>query len=205
MKINLPQKYYQLFAVFWLSVVLTIAVSFVGMGQFSRIHHISAQEKQQISLREDQIIVTGNQGQYTGKLLIKAPVKTVWSVLTDYNNFNRFLPNVISSKIVENYGNKKVFEQVNLIQALFFSKQIRFRIATTENYPQQISFREVGGEVKSLEGVWRLKVISNQVLIEHDVNIDLGSGAERQLFFMIYPDNLATNLEAIKREIKRRN
>lgn len=179
-------------------------MNYSARSQFPEVNNLIKQEKQQINLKEGEVFVTGDQGKYTGKLLIKAPVKTVWSVLTDYNNFKTFLPNVVSSKLITNNGNKKVFEQVNLIQALFFSKEIRFRIAATENYPQQIAFTEVGGEVKLLEGSWKLKVISNQVLIEHQVNIDPGGGGEKELFFLIYPDNLHDSLQAIKREIKRR-
>lgn len=207
MKQKLLGKYHKLVGVWLLSLVLTMTLSlnYASGAKISEANNLITQEKQQINLKEGEVIVTGDEGKYTGKLLIKAPLKTAWSVLTDYDNFKNFLPNVVSSQVIESNGNKKVFDQVNMIQAFIFTKTIRFRIASTETYPQQIAFKMLEGDVKSLEGVWELKVISNQVLIEHQVNIDPGDAGERELFFMLYPDNLAANLEAFKLEIKRRS
>ena len=193
----------------WLSTLIlttTVPLNLPATGKISQ-ENTPTQQNQGIelaNLEEGEIVVTGSKGRYTGKLLIKAPLTTAWSVLTDYNNFDRFLPNVVSSQVIESNGNKKVFEQVNAINALIFSKEVRFRIAATETYPQQIVFQVISGDVKSLRGVWTLQVVSNNILIEHQVTIDPGGGAEKELFFLIYRDNLEDNLQAIKAEIKRR-
>lgn len=203
------QKHRKLLFSCLFTLVLTSTVSF-NLSAFAHISRINSSFKpnetnQLISLKEGEIIVTGDRGKYTGKLLIKAPLKTAWAVLTDYNNFKNFLPNVANSQVIESKGNRKVFEQTNIIQALFFSKEITFRIASTETYPQQIAFKVVSGDVKSLDGFWKFQIISDKILIEHEVNIDPGDGGERELFFMIYKDNLEQNLKAIKQEIKRRS
>ncbi|MEO1004752.1 MAG: cyclase/dehydrase, partial [Cyanobacteria bacterium J06638_38] len=38
--------------------------------------------------------------------------------MTDYENFAEFLPGVTSSELLENDGDRKVFEQINQIKAL---------------------------------------------------------------------------------------
>jgi ribosome-associated toxin RatA of RatAB toxin-antitoxin module len=164
------------------------------------------QEKQQIALKEGQVSVTGSNGQYTGQVLVKGSIRKAWAVLTDYNNFEHFFPNVISSQLLQDNGTKKVFEQTNLIQAAVFTKKVRIRLAVTESYPQQISFQAIDGGVKSLSGSWQLKVVGdNLVSIVHQVNIEPKSASERDIFFSIYKDNLYDTLEALDREITRRS
>lgn len=160
----------------------------------------------QIALTEGQVTVSGSNGQYTGQVLVKGSIRKAWTVLTDYDNFERFFPNVVSSQLLQNNGTKKVFEQTNLIQAAIFTKKVRIRIAVTESYPQQISFQAIDGGIKSLQGTWQLKIVGdNQVLITHQVNIEPKSTSERDIFFSIYKDNLYDTLESVDREIQRRS
>jgi ribosome-associated toxin RatA of RatAB toxin-antitoxin module len=162
-------------------------------------------EKQQIALKEGQVSVSGSNGQYTGQVLVKGSIRKAWTVLTDYNNFEHFFPNVVSSQLLQDNGTKKVFEQTNLIQAAIFTKKVSVRIAVTESYPQQISFQAIDGGVKYLSGSWQLKVVGdNLVLITHQVNIEPKSASERDIFFSIYKDNLYDTLEALDREIAKR-
>jgi ribosome-associated toxin RatA of RatAB toxin-antitoxin module len=155
--------------------------------------------QEQAALRSGDAVLTGQKGQYTCRVLVAAPVATIWKVLTDYENFENFYPNVISSEVIENNGNRKVFEQIYEIQALVFTKQERVRIAATETYPQQIEFNLVEGDVSSLTGTWKLEpVSSNQVLITHQVSVDPGS--DDPIFFGIYEDSLESLLAAVKQE-----
>ncbi|MGL5135407.1 MAG: SRPBCC family protein, partial [Planktothrix sp.] len=127
-------------------------------------------------------------------------------VLIDYNNFDQFLPNVISSKVLKTEGNHKVFEQVYQIQAFIFNQKTRVKIATTETYPKQIDFKLVDGDLKALQGTWKIQPISaKQVLIEHQVTVDPGSTPSRTLFYNIYQNSLKETLEAIKKETEGRN
>ena len=159
---------------------------------------------EQTALRQGRVFLTGAQGQYTGRILVSAPMATVWKVLTDYDNFERFFPNVEASQLLESNGNQKVFEQVNVIRAFIFDRKARVRISTTETYPQQIAFRLVDGDLKSLEGDWQLEPVSpNQVLITHHVNVDPGSDF-RDLFFSLYEESLENTLKALKQEIEKR-
>ena len=166
--------------------------------------------KERVALREGRVLVTGNKGQYTGRFLVKSLTATAWEVLTDYDNFERFLPNVVASQILEINGNRKVFEQVQIIRAFIFRKKVSVRIAVTQTYPQQIAFSVVEG-LEALDGAWRLESVSphpgaspNQVLITHQVTVDPGSTPSRDLFFRVYKDNLEDTLAAIKQEIEQR-
>jgi ribosome-associated toxin RatA of RatAB toxin-antitoxin module len=151
------------------------------------------------------VTISGDRGNYTAKFVVNAPVGTVWKVLTDYDNFEQFLPNVVSSELLKNNGNRKVFEQVTAINTVLFTRKARVRIAVTETYPRKIVFRSISGEVKSLRGVWQLKPLSgNRVAISHQVNVDPGATSGRDLFFDIYKNSLAESLAAIEQEVEKR-
>jgi ribosome-associated toxin RatA of RatAB toxin-antitoxin module len=149
-----------------------------------------------------QTLVANQPRTFSGRVLARGTRATTWQVLTDYNNFNRFLPNVASSRLLSSSGNRKVFEQVNS----YFIKKFRVQIAATETYPQQISFRVIKGDVKTLNGIWQIQpAANNQVLIVHQVSVDPGPTPTRDLFFNVYKDTLDNTLVAVKKEVERRS
>jgi len=148
--------------------------------------------------------LTGQEGNYVGKILINAPVAKVWQVLTDYGDFPKFLPTITAVKILETNGNHKVYEQTNVVQVFFFSQTSKIAIATTETYPTLITFQMREGEnIKSLQGSWQIEVISaNQVLVTNQVRVEPTAAVPRDIFFNIYSDTLIKTLSALKQKIE---
>ena len=160
---------------------------------------------EQTTLKAGNAVVNGDNGRYTGRVLVTAPVDTTWKVLTDYNRFKDFLPGVVSSRILETTGNQTVFEQVNSVKVFLFTQKSRLVVAASKQYPKQIDFQLKEGDVKSLKGVWKLEPISSsQVLITQEVTFDPGDLVPRSLAFKIYKNALADSLKAIKQETERR-
>ncbi|MDJ0688001.1 MAG: SRPBCC family protein [Xenococcaceae cyanobacterium MO_188.B32] len=164
------------------------------------------------ALRNGQVSLQGENGEYTGRVLVTASMDTVWQVLTDYDNFEEFLPKVTNSELLEENGARKVFEQTNKVKVFLFNKKSRVRIAVQENYPQQINFKVVDGDLESLDGTWKLEAVSpypsappNQVLMTHQVNVEPGSIISKSIFFDIYEDILKATLAAIKEEVEQRD
>lgn len=166
--------------------------------------HTRGASPQLLALQYGETSVTGDNGQYVAKVLVKAPTGKAWEVLTDYDNFKHFLPNVSDSKLLSAQGNRKVFEQVSEFQVFLFTKRARVQISTSETYPQQIDFQLVEGDVESLRGTWQLTTPApNLVLITHRVAVDPGAN-NRGLFFRIYKNSLKDTLTALKKEIESR-
>jgi ribosome-associated toxin RatA of RatAB toxin-antitoxin module len=162
------------------------------------------------ALRQGRVILNGEKGNYTVRVLVNGSVDTAWEVLTDYENFQQFLPNIASSQIIEDNGNRKVFEQINRVRAFLFTKNARVRLAITETYPQQIAFSLVEGDLKSLEGFWQLEPVSpypsappDRVLITQQVAVKADSGGST--FYSIFEDALEKTLAAIEQEVKQRS
>jgi ribosome-associated toxin RatA of RatAB toxin-antitoxin module len=184
------------------SVVANPATATALEDSWGNLHPVP----QHIAFQEGRVSVSGADGSYTGQVLVKGSIKTAWDVLTDYNRFAAFLPMVTESQLLKSDGNQRVFEQTNLIRLFPFSLKRRVVIATTETYPRQIFFKAIEGDVKSLQGVWRLQsTLSNQVLVTHQVTIDPGSSSSKGLFFSIYKSSLEDTLSAFRREIERRS
>ncbi|MEM8672730.1 MAG: SRPBCC family protein [Cyanobacteria bacterium P01_G01_bin.67] len=167
--------------------------------------------EQRVSLRRGELVFLGEEGEYVIRLLVETSIEHAWQVLTDYENFAEFLPGVTSSELLENDGDRKVFEQINQIKALVFSIESRVKIATTETYPAQINFQAVDGDLPALNGMWTLEPVSpypsappDRVLITHRVSVQPGNTPSDSIFFGIYEDRLQETLEAIKEEVEKR-
>lgn len=168
--------------------------------------------EQRVSLRRGELVFLGKEGEYTVRLLVKTSIDDAWQVLTDYDNFAEFLPGIISSELLENNGDRKVFEQINKIKTIVFSIKSRIKIATTESYPAQIDFEAIAGDLQALNGKWILEPVSpypsappDQVLITHKVSVEPGKSPSDGIFFNIYENRLQETLVAIKQEVEKRS
>ncbi|MEO0377463.1 MAG: SRPBCC family protein [Cyanobacteria bacterium P01_A01_bin.17] len=165
----------------------------------------STAAQQLVAVQSGQVSVTGQNGQYRGEVLVQAPADMAWKVLTDYENFKNFLPNVSESRVISAEGNQKVFEQVNVFRVLTFKKQARVKMASTESYPKQVSFQVMEGDVKDLKGTWTISSPApNQVLISHEVTVVPKDSDNKTMFFGIYKNSLKQTIAAVGKEVERR-
>lgn len=159
-------------------------------------------------LQEGQAVLNGSNGQYSGQMVVRGSLPTIWAVLTDYENFKKFMPNVVESRVLQRKGNQVVFEQVQIFQVLLLSRREKVKLAVTETNPKQIKFKVIEGYVKALQGSWKIEPLSsNLFLLTHQVSVepDIKSDFNRKLFYSIYEDTLENTLKAVKEEIDRRS
>lgn len=166
---------------------------------------------ERVALREGKVIIAGEKGDYICRFLVNGSVDTAWQVLTDYNNYELFLPGVTDSQLLEINGDRKVFEQINRVKTFIFTTKARVRMVVTESYPQKIAFNFIDGDLDTLDGTWLLEPVSpypsappNQVLITHRVNVEPNSIPSRSFFYNIYENTLKKTLVAIKEEVEER-
>jgi ribosome-associated toxin RatA of RatAB toxin-antitoxin module len=166
---------------------------------------------QRDSLRKGQPVVTGDNGKYVARILVTASAAQVWQVLTDYANLERFIPNMTSSKILENRGSRKVIEQVDSRQVFLVTITSRTKLAIQETERRQIDFRLLDGDLSKMEGYWKIEPVSsiprrppNQILITYTVNAQPSSSTPTEAFYTIFKEALGDTLKAIKTEVKSR-
>lgn len=166
---------------------------------------------ERVALREGKIVVTGSEGQYVGKVLVTASPEVVWSVLTDYDNFYKFLPNVISSQVLETNGNRKIVEQVSNRQVLVVKVKSRVRTENTETNRERIDFRLIEGDLQQLQGYWKIEPVSvypgaepTQILITQTLEVQPKSGTPKDIFYAIFKKAMGDNLKAIQKQVNQR-
>ena len=155
----------------------------------------------------------GDRGQFVARVLVDAPTATAWDVLTDYDNFERFLPNVEDSRLLESRENVRVFEQLNVISVVPGVVDIRSRVKIESVLSEinRVDFSLVEGDLAMLQGAWLLVPVNGEdgelldkVLITHQVDIDPGESSPRGLFFSTYRLVLEDSLLAAKTETELR-
>ena len=163
-------------------------------------------------LRRGQVVVTGNNGQYTARVLVTATLPQVWAVLTDYDNLAKFIPNMASSRILQDQGDRKVVEQVDRRQVFVVNVVSRTVLEISEEKLAKINFRLTEGDLENLAGAWQIEPVSfvprqppTQVLITHTVTVQPKTNIPSATFFDIFEASLTETLLAIAKEVQRRN
>lgn len=146
------------------------------------------------------VSISGGNGQFVGRIVARGSTAAAWAVLTDYNNFASFLPNVESSRLLGRSGNRVTFEQVNVLRVASLPLRNRVVVHATEQRPNQIQFTVMDGNDPVIQGVWQIQAAgSGQVAITHQVS--LAGGA----YSAVYRSELERTLTAFQREVERRS
>ncbi len=103
-------------------------------------------------------------------------------------------------------------EQVDTRQVFLINVQSRIRSAITETAKTRIDFRQLDGDLQSLNGYWKIEPVAsysgakaNQVLITQVVEVQPKLGTPSGIFYSVFKDSLGEILNAIKREVDRQN
>ena len=94
-------------------------------------------------------------------------VSRAWQVLTDYERFAEFVPDIQSSRVVSRDGNRVQVEQKGEARLLFFSFPIDVRLAITEQPNARIVSRSVGGNFREMQGVYMLEAEQGRVSLRY--------------------------------------
>ncbi|MEM9977984.1 MAG: SRPBCC family protein [Cyanobacteria bacterium P01_D01_bin.2] len=192
------------------ALALTAAIALPTMAQESGpLEQLPTEE--QTTLQGGDATVSGNDGEFTGRILINAPVGVVWEVVTDYDNFEQFLPSVEASQVLDASGDRIVYEQLNVVDILFITNRSRIVVESVLSYPQHIDFSLVEGDVAALQGMWQLEPVnaeaeSAQVLLTQEVAVEPEGGSDALgLFSSTYQYLLGETLAALKQESEQRS
>lgn len=197
-----------------LSLTTVIAPGFMAPAQSqlfnSPVDQLSVQER--VSLRQGKPVVTGANGRYVARILVNSSPAVVWSVMTDYANLAKFMPNMVSSRVIEDNGNRKVVEQEDERQVFLMKVRSRIRSSITEIEKRRVDFKLIdGNQIKTLQGSWKIEPVApyqgatpNQVLITQVIEVHPKSSVPQGIFYNLFKDSLANTFSALGREINRR-
>ena len=165
----------------------------------------SSQIPYQIAASQEDIIVSGDKGKYVARILVNSSKENVWKILTGYTELSRFMPELVSSKMVENNGNKKVLDQIYYAPYTLGLKA-KIRIKVTEMYLKRLDIQLVKADyLQSFQGSWSIESSpdkSKKLLLIHEINIDPKIGFAKDLFFQFYKEGLKDTMTRLKKEIE---
>jgi ribosome-associated toxin RatA of RatAB toxin-antitoxin module len=117
------------------------------------------------------VSVQGERGLYrvSAAFTTPEPAAIAHAVLTDYEQIPRFLPDVLSSRVLERDATRTVVAQEAVAKVLFFSKRVRLVLEIRET-PALIAFRDRSGEsFLRYEGQWTLGDDHGRTLITYQL------------------------------------
>ena len=158
-------------------------------------------------LAKGKVLVKGGKGQYGIMAATSVSQAAAWTVLTDYGNFYKFLPTVVTSRVVESEGDRTVVEQLDRRRILLTTMESKVLTENLELEGQQISFRLLEGNLEYMYGHWRIDeppaalgsvgcLLSQQVRAEADV------GPFKSMFYSMFEASLVDTIKALRTEME---
>jgi ribosome-associated toxin RatA of RatAB toxin-antitoxin module len=140
----------------------------------------------------------------SGEADLPADLETAWRVLTDYDDYPRFIPDLASSRTVARNGGSAVVEQRGEARWLLFREPLTVTFAVTETAPHLLRSRAVSTSFRDLESRYDLQPLpGGGVRLEYSGRFVPAAGRPALVDLAAARTNLRRQFEALVREIAR--
>lgn len=108
---------------------------------------------------DSDVRVEGSGGNFTVDLTMYAPVapSLAWAVLTDFEHMGEFVPNLVSSQVIERSDNLLKVNQKGVARYGLFSANFESIREIRLSPPREIRAHGVGGNIRRMESVMQLQ------------------------------------------------
>jgi len=135
---------------------------------------------------------------------LRADVRTAWQVLTDYDHYASFIPDLTVSRVVSRGPRSAVVEQRGEARFLFLSYPLEVRLAVAEIPYRSVRSRAIAGNFRELVGLYELEPTPGGLRLVYSGRMVLGEEPPGLLDVIVIRRNVARQFEALVREIDRR-
>lgn len=87
---------------------------------------------------------------------VRSPQKKAWQVLTDYERLHEFVPNLLSSKLLERNGAEAMIEQKGRVGFFIMTRTIHLVVRVTEHPFSALDIALVAGDMQHYVTRWEL-------------------------------------------------
>lgn len=128
----------------------------------------------------------------------------MWQVLTDYENLSKIVPGMLESRLLGHQNGEKLVRQAaRVADVLDLSAEVT--LAVREEPPDRILFRCVAGDLKRMEGMWRLANSTDSgVLVAYEVVIQPSAWVPCWIVKRRLHEEVPRQLHALANEAERR-
>mgnify|MGYP006285994381 CR=1 FL=1 len=129
----------------------------------------------------------------------------IWSVLTDYDQLSRFIPNLQVSRLLWRRANVVGLEQegAQTFMGLRFKAKVQLEL-TEHLVERRLSFVMTKGDFRRFEGAWQIGQDSAGTTLLYELTVQGCVGMPIGLIEQRLREDLAANLRAVQREAGRR-
>lgn len=160
---------------------------------------------QQQVLQKGDIVLTGQNGTYHVYTLVQAPLKTVWDVLTAYEQFPAFLPSVVKARVLQRTDNRIVVERCDRRKVGWMPLTVKLTTENVEFPPTRIDYRMVNGTLDTMEGSWHLSDSdAGTTLLLQKIAATAKLGPLQSYFYEVFEQGLKETFSDLRKEMERR-
>jgi ribosome-associated toxin RatA of RatAB toxin-antitoxin module len=94
---------------------------------------------------------------------LRAAPRLAWEVLTGYDRYVEFVPDLRSSRILERDGTRAIVEQSGVAGMFFYRFPMEVRLAITEEPFETVRCESIAGNFRELSGLYRLEATQQGV------------------------------------------
>jgi len=135
--------------------------------------------------------------------VLKADATTAWHVLTDYDRYAEFIPDLRSSRIVSRRGATVTVEQSGDAALWQLRIPIAITFEITEAPPDQLHSRAVAGSLRTLASSYSLTATTGGMRLDYVGHIAPGWEIFGQVEQAVVLQNIARQFQALADEIER--
>jgi ribosome-associated toxin RatA of RatAB toxin-antitoxin module len=137
--------------------------------------------------------------------LLNADAATAWRVLTDYDRYTQFIPNLRVSRVVARHGSRVTVEQSGNAALWFFRKRVDVTYEVTESPPNTIHSRAIAGSLRALASTYSLTPDKGGVRLDYAGHIAPGYEILGAIEEIAVRRNIESEFRALVDEIERRS
>lgn len=143
------------------------------------------------------------------RVVLDAPTEVVWSTITDYEHVADWVPGISRSEVLERRPDGATVAQSGRAQVLFFGVSVDVVVKVDEYPPDRIRVRLLRGDLRRLEGEYRLSSVEGPggarlQLLEWQGRVEPAWRLPAFLARPVVRENLRRQFEGLVREIERR-
>jgi ribosome-associated toxin RatA of RatAB toxin-antitoxin module len=137
--------------------------------------------------------------------VLNADAATAWRVLTDYDRYAEFIPDLRMSRVVARDGTKITVEQSGDAPLWLVKMPIHVTFEVNEMPPHGLQARTVAGSVRVLASSYALTPLASGVRLDYDGQIVPTFEFAGRIERMAVKRNAARQFQALAEEIERRS
>lgn len=137
------------------------------------------------------------------RALLNADVATAWRVLTDYNRYVEFIPDLRLSRIVARRGAAVSVEQSGDASIWLFRLPLDITFEINESAPTRLQSRAVAGSLRALTSTYTLAPDSHGTRLDYTGHVEPGYAVFGHIEQTAVERNVARQFQALADEIER--